>query len=73
MKKSPAPLDVCEFPRDVNNCLDIVQHAQYLKVIQDMSESERVDFDNILLRKFIKDYGMKNSLKHRFKQIGYAG
>ena len=69
--KYPAPLDVCEFPRDENNCLNIVQHCKYLEVIKGMSESERVRFDNMLLRKFIHDYGMKNTLKHRYGQLGY--
>ncbi len=69
--KYPKPLDVVEFPRDENNCLDIVAHSQYLQIIEGKSESERVDFDNMLLRKFIHDYGMKNSLKHRYGQIGY--
>ena len=68
--KYPAPLDVVEFPRDNNNCLNVVQHCKYLEVIKGMSESERVDFDNMLLRKFIQDYGMKNTLKHRFGQLG---
>ena len=70
-KKYPAPLDVTEFPRDENNCLDIIAHSQYLQIIEDKSESERVDFDNMLLRKFIQDYGMKNTLKHRYAQLGY--
>ena len=69
--KYPKPLDVTEFPRDENNCLDIVAHSQYLEIIEGKSESERVDFDNMLLRKFINDYGMKNSLKHRYGQLGY--
>ena len=69
--KYPKPLDVTEFPRDENNCLDIVAHSQYLQIIENKSESERVDFDNMLLRKFIHDYGMKNSLKHRYGQLGY--
>ena len=68
--KYPAPLDVCEFPRDENNCLDIIAHNQYLQIIEGKSESERVDFDNMLLRKFIQDYGMKNTLKHRLGQLG---
>lgn len=67
--KYPKPLDVVEFPRDENNCLNIVEHCKYLKLIEDMSESERVRFDNMLLRKFINDYGMRNSLKHRFNQL----
>ena len=70
-KKYPKPLDVTEFPRDENNCLDIIAHSQYLQIIEDKSESERVDFDNMLLRKFIQDYGMKNTLKHRYAQLGY--
>ena len=69
--KYPAPLDVVEFPRDNNNCLNVVQHCKYLEVIKGMSESERVEYDNHLLRLFIEDYGMKNSLKHRLVQIGY--
>ena len=69
--KYPAPLDVTEFPKDENNCLDIVAHSQYLQIIEGKSESERVDFDNMLLRKFIQDYGMKNTLKHRYAQLGY--
>ena len=69
--KYPKPLDVTEFPRDENNCLDIIAHSQYLQIIEGKSESERVDFDNMLLRKFIQDYGMKNTLKHRYAQIGY--
>ena len=69
-KKYPAPLDVTEFPRDENNCLDIIAHSQYLQIIEGKSESERVDFDNYLLRKFIQDYGMKNTLKHRLGQLG---
>lgn len=69
--KYPAPLDVTEFPKDENNCLDIVAHSQYLQIIEGKSESERVDFDNMLLRKFIQDYGMKNTLKHRYSQLGY--
>lgn len=68
--KYPKPLDVTEFPRDENNCLDIVAHSQYLQIIKGKSESERVDFDNYLLRKFINDYGMRNSLKHRLDQLG---
>ena len=71
INKYPAPLDVVEFPRDENNCLNIVQHCKYLEVIKDMSESERVEYDNHLLRLFIEDYGMKNSLKHRYGQLGY--
>ncbi len=68
-KKYPRPLDVTEFPRDENNCLDIVAHSQYLQIIEGKTESERVDFDNMLLRKFIQDYGMKNSLSHRRGQL----
>ena len=71
INKYPAPLDVVEFPRDENNCLNIVQHCKYLEVIKGMSESERVEYDNHLLKVFIEDYGMKNSLKHRFSQLGY--
>ena len=69
--KYPKPLDVSEFPRDENNCLDIIAHSQYLQIIEGKSESERVRFDNMLLRKFIHEYGMRNSLKHRYGQLGY--
>lgn len=69
--KYPKPLDVTEFPRDEKNCLDIIAHNHYLQIIEDKTESERVEFDNYLLRKFINEYGMKNSLKHRFGQLGY--
>lgn len=69
--KYPRPLDVTEFPRDENNCLNVVQHFKYLEVIEGMTESERVDYDNHLLQVFIDDYGMKNSLKHRLGQFGY--
>ena len=69
--KYPAPLDVTEFPRDENNCLDIIAHSQYLQIIKGKSESERVQYDNHLLKLFIEDYGMKNTLKHRYSQLGY--
>ena len=68
-KKYPRPLDVTEFPRDENNCLNVVEHCKYLKLIKDMSESERVNFDNHLIRHFIEDYGMKNQLSHRRSQL----
>ena len=58
---------------DENNCLDIVAHSQYLQIIEGKSESERVDFDNMLLQKFIQDYGMKNTLKHRYGQLDMEG
>ena len=69
--KYPKQLDVTEFPRDENNCLAIIEYGKYLKVIEDMSESERVDFDNHLLKRFINEYGMKNTLNHRMGQLGY--
>ena len=67
--KYPRPLDITEFPRDNDNCLNVVEHCKYLKLIKDMSESERVNFDNHLIRHFIEDYGMKNSLSHRRGQL----
>ena len=67
--KYPRPLDVTEFPRDNDNCLNVVEHCKYLKLIKDMSESERVNFDNHLIRHFIEDYGMKNQLSHRRNQL----
>lgn len=68
-KKYPRPLDVTEFPRDNNGCLNVVEHCKYLNLIKDLSDKERVEFDNHLLRHFIGDYGMKNSLSHRRSQL----
>ncbi len=68
-KKYPRPLDVTEFPRDNNGCLNVVEHCKYLNLIKDLSDKERVEFDNHLLRHFIEDYGMKNSLSHRRSQL----
>lgn len=68
-KKYPRPLDVTEFPRDENNCLNVVEHCKYLNLIKDLSDKERVEFDNHLLRHFIEDYGMKNQLSHRRSQL----
>lgn len=68
-KKYPRPLDVTEFPRDNDNCLNVVEHCKYLNLIKDLSDKERVEFDNHLLRHFIEDYGMKNSLSHRRSQL----
>ena len=68
-KKYPRPLDITEFPRDNDNCLNVVEHCKYLNLIKDLSDKERVEFDNHLLRHFIEDYGMKNSLSHRRSQL----
>ena len=68
-KKYPRPLDVTEFPRDNNGCLNVVEHCKYLNLIKDLSDKDRVEFDNHLLRHFIEDYGMKNSLSHRRSQL----
>ena len=51
-KKYPAPLTVHDFPRDSNGDLNIIEHCKYLKVIEDMSESKRVRFDEYLKSKF---------------------
>lgn len=67
--KYPRPLDVTEFPRDNDNCLNVVEHCKYLNLIKDLSDKERVEFDNHLLRHFIEDYGMKNQLSHRRSQL----
>ena len=67
--KYPRRLDVTEFPRDTNNCLNVVEHCKYLKLIEDMSDSERVNFDNHLIKHFIEDYGMVNQLSHRRSQL----
>lgn len=68
-KKYPRPLDVTEFPRDSDGCLNVVEHCKYLNLIKDLSDKDRVEFDNHLLRHFIEDYGMKNSLSHRRSQL----
>ena len=51
-KKYPAPLTVHDFPRDSNGDLNIIEHCKYLKVIEDMSESKRVRFDEYLKKKY---------------------
>lgn len=67
--KYPRPLDVTEFPRDENNCLNVVEYGKYQDIIEDMTEAERVAFDNHLLKNFIENYGMKNQLSHRRSQL----
>ena len=67
--KYPRPLDVTEFPRDNNGCLNIVEHCKYLKLIESMPESKRVALDNHLIRTFIDKYGMVNQLAHRRSQL----
>ena len=51
-KKYPAPLTVHDFPRDEHGDLNIIEHCKYLKVIEDMSESKRVRFDEYLRKKY---------------------
>ena len=46
------PLTVYDFPRDSNGDLNIIEHCKYLKIIEDMSESEKKDFDKYLLDKW---------------------
>ena len=67
--KYPRPLDVTEFPRDNDNCLNVVEYGKYQDIIEDMTEAERVAFDNHLLKNFIENYGMKNQLSHRRSQL----
>ena len=67
--KYPRRLDVTEFPRDENNCLNVVEYGKYQDIIEDMTEAERVAFDNHLLKNFIENYGMKNQLSHRRSQL----
>lgn len=51
-KKYPAPLTVYDFPRDNNGDLNLIEHCKYLKLIEDMSESKRVRFDEYLRAKY---------------------
>ena len=51
-KTTYKPLSVNDFPRDQNGDLNIIEHCKYLKIIEDMSESEKKDFDNYLLKKW---------------------
>ena len=67
--KYPRRLDVTEFPRDENNCLNVVEYGKYQDIIEDKTEAERVVFDNHLLKNFIENYGMKNQLSHRRSQL----
>jgi len=67
--KYPRRLDVTEFPRDNDNCLNVVEYGKYQDIIEDMTEAERVVFDNHLLKNFIENYGMKNQLSHRRSQL----
>lgn len=46
------PLDVSDFPRDKNGDLNLIEHCKYLKLIENMSESEKKDFDKYLLDKW---------------------
>ena len=57
--KYPRQLDITEFPKDENNCLNWVEYHKYLDVIKGMSERERVEFDNHLKKVFKEKYGMK--------------
>ena len=47
-RKYPKPLDISEFPRDADNCLNWTAYCKYLEVIENMKPSERVRFDNRL-------------------------
>lgn len=57
--KYPRHLDITEFPKDENNCLNWVEYHKYLDIIKDMPERERVEFDNHLKKVFKEKYGMK--------------
>ena len=58
-RKYPKQLDITDFPKDENNCLNWVEYHKYLDVIKGMSERERVEFDNHLKKVFKEKYGMK--------------
>ena len=51
-KKYPAPLSVTDFPRDEHGDLDVIEHCKYLKLIEGMTESKRVRFDQYLRKKY---------------------
>lgn len=57
--KYPRQLDITDFPKDENNCLNWVEYHKYLDVIKGMSERERVELDNHLKKVFKEKYGMK--------------
>ena len=44
----PPHLDITEFPRDEDGCLNWTEYCKYLDVIENMKPSERVRFDNHL-------------------------
>ena len=50
--KHPKPLDITDFPRDTDGCLNWVAYCQYQDLIKDMKPSERVEFDNYLKAKW---------------------
>lgn len=50
--KYPKPLDITDFPKDTDGCLNWIAYCQYLDVIEDMKPSERVRFDEYLKAKW---------------------
>lgn len=52
------PLDITDFPLDGKNCLNFAQYGEYRKLIENMSEAERVETDKKLLKIFNKHRGV---------------
>lgn len=50
--KHTEPLDITDFPRDNDGCLNWIAYCQYLDAIEDMSVSKRMEFDNYLKAKW---------------------
>ena len=45
-------LDITEFPRTKNGDLNHIAYLQYLKAIEEMRESDRIRFDEYLIKKY---------------------
>ena len=45
-------LDITEFPRTKNGDLNHIAYLQYLKAIEEMKESDRIRFDEYLIKKY---------------------
>lgn len=47
-RKYSEPLDITDFPKASDGCLNWIAYCQYLDAIEDMKASERVEFDQYL-------------------------
>lgn len=55
------PLDVTDFPRDDNNCLNMVEYWKYRKQFDQLkTDSKRNEMNTFLLELFVTKYGMKS-------------